>query len=75
MQKKSRNGKYILFSTLNMSMLFNGGAKESHEVNVRPTLSISSRFFALRDIKKGDDLLFDYGVYATFCDAVGLGGK
>jgi len=45
MQKKSRNGKYILFSTLNISMLFNGGAKESHEVNVRPTLSISSRFF------------------------------
>ena len=45
MQKKSRNGKYILFSTLNMSMLFNGGAKESHGVNVRPTLSISSRFF------------------------------
>ena len=56
-------------------MLFNGGAKESHKVNVRPTLSVSSRFFAFRDIKKGDDLLFDYGVYATFCDMVGLGGK
>jgi hypothetical protein len=59
---------------MNISILFNG-ARASHEVNVRPSSSISSRFFALRDIKKGEELLYDYGVYATVWDAVGLGGK
>jgi hypothetical protein len=74
-QKKSRNGKYEIFSAMNISVLFNGGAKASHEVNVGPRSSISSRFFALRDIKKGEELLYDYGVYATVWNAVGLGGK
>ena len=73
-QKKSRKGKYKFFSAMNISILFNG-ARASHEVNVRPSSSISSRFFALRDIKKGEELLYDYGVYATVWDAVGLGGK
>jgi hypothetical protein len=73
-QKKSRKGKYNFFSAMNISILFNG-ARASHEVNVRPSSSISSRFFALRDIKKGEELLYDYGVYATVWDAVGLGGK
>jgi hypothetical protein len=74
-QKATTDGKYKLFSAMNISILLNG-ADSIYEVNVKPSSSISSsRFYALRDIKKGEELLTDYDVYDTVWEEVGLGGK
>ena len=42
-------------------------------MNVNPESSYSSKFYALRDIMKGEELLTDYGVYDTRWGKVGLG--
>lgn len=73
-QKKTRDGKYKLFAAMNISILLNG-ADWTHEVNVKPLSNISSRFYALRDIKKGEELLTDYDVYDTVWEEVGLQNK
>jgi hypothetical protein len=70
-QKKSRSGKYRLFSAMNISILFNG-AEDIHNVNVKPASSVSTRFYASRDIQKGEELLYDYDVYETVWEDVGL---
>jgi hypothetical protein len=44
-------------------------------MNVNPLSSISSLFYALRDIKKGEELLTDYDVYDTVWEEVGLESK
>ena len=73
-QKTSSDGKYKLFSAMNISILLNG-AGYIHEMNVKPLSSISSLFYALRDIKKGEELLTDYDAYDTVWEEVGLESK
>lgn len=73
-QKTSSDGKYKIFSAMNISILFNG-ADDIHEMNVNPLSSISSLFYALRDIKKGEELLTDYDSYDTVWEEVGLESK
>ncbi|KAL3799886.1 hypothetical protein ACHAW5_004398 [Stephanodiscus triporus] len=72
-QKKSREGKWKIYFALNISILFNGAY--DGDANIRPSSSISSRFYALRHIKKGEELLYDYGVYDTVWAKVGLETK
>jgi hypothetical protein len=59
---------------MNISVLFNG-AKRYPQMNVNPLSSISSLFYALCDIKKGEELLTDYDVYDTVWEEVGLESK
>jgi hypothetical protein len=59
---------------MNISILLNG-AGYIHEMNVKPLSSISSLFYALRDIKKGEELLTDYDAYDTVWEEVGLESK
>ena len=73
-QKTSSDGKYKIFSAMNISVLFNG-AKRYPQMNVNPLSSISSLFYALRDIKKGEELLTDYDSYDTVWEEVGLEDK
>jgi hypothetical protein len=73
-QKTSRDGEYKIFSAMNISILLNG-ADYMHELNVKPLSNISSRFYALRDIKKGEELLTDYDAYDTVWEEVGLESK
>ncbi|KAL3817250.1 hypothetical protein ACHAXA_009537 [Cyclostephanos tholiformis] len=46
--------------------------EDIHNVNVKPASSVSTRFYASRDIQKGEELLYDYDVYETVWEDVGL---
>lgn len=70
-QKRSRNGKLRLFSAMNISILLNG-AEDVRSANILPSSTIANRFYALRDIKKGQELLTIYDVYETVWEEVGL---
>ena len=70
-QKKKKRGPYQLFSAMNISILLNGGDKDT--VNINPRSSLSSKMYALRDIRKGEELLHDYEIYDTVWHEVGLG--
>lgn len=70
-QKKSRDGKNRLFTAMNISILLNG-ANDIRHVNMKPVSTIATRFYATRNIKKGQELLTDYDVYETVWEDVGL---
>ena len=63
---------YIIFSSMNISILINGGEDED-TMNVNPKSEYSSQFYALRDIKMGEELLTDYSIYDTVWGKAGLG--
>ena len=44
-------------------------------MNIKPPTSYSSKFYALRDIRKGEELLYDYDMYDTVWGKVGLGSE
>ena len=69
-QKTEENDEYKLFSAINISIFFNGGNKRT--VNVNPPSGASSKFYALRDINKDEELLTDYGIYDNNWKAAGL---
>lgn len=69
-QSTSENGELELFSAPNISVLLNGSSGKT--VNINPKTGYSSKFYALRDIKKGEELVTDYDVYETNWKAVGL---
>ena len=69
-QKDKPNGRYHIFTAINISVLLNGSSDDS--INISPASSTSSMFYALREIKKDEELLFDYDVYHTRWDRVGL---
>ena len=48
----------------------NGGSDDS--INISPASSTSSMFYSLREIKKDEELLFNYDIYQTRWDRVGL---
>jgi len=51
----SKNGPFKLFSAINISILMNGS--DLNEQNVNPPNEYTSKMYALRDIKKGEELL------------------
>ena len=51
----SRDGPFKLFSAINISILMNGS--DENEQNVNPPNEYTSKMYALRDIKKGEELL------------------
>ncbi len=69
-KEEYENGELKLFTAPNISVLLNGSSGE--EVNINPKTGYSSKYYALRDIKKGEELVTDYDVYATDWKAVGL---
>ena len=69
-QKDKPNGRYHIFTAINISVLLNGGSDDS--INISPASSTSSMFYSLREIKKDEELLFDYDIYHTRWDRVGL---
>jgi len=71
-QKLEENGKHRIFAAINISILLNGG-KDGKNVNINPDSSTSSKFYATRDIEKGEELLTNYKMYDTKWAEVGLG--
>ena len=51
----STSGPFKLFSAINISILMNGS--DENEQNVNPPNEYTSKMYALRDIKKGEELL------------------
>mmetsp|Transcript_26426 Transcript_26426/g.48625 ORF Transcript_26426/g.48625 Transcript_26426/m.48625 type:complete len:392 (+) Transcript_26426:53-1228(+) len=70
-QQTEKNGKYKIFSAMNISVLLNGGDETVYNLN--PTSKTSSKMYATRDINKDEELLTDYDIYDTVWDEVGLG--
>ena len=70
-QRVEDGGRFKIFSSINISILCNAGDSED-EINVNPRSDTSSLFYALRDIKKDEELLTDYYIYDTVWDEVGL---
>ncbi len=56
---------------MNIAVLANGALEEG-EANVNPESGTSSNAYALRDIKKNEELITDYDVYETRWHDVGL---
>ena len=69
-QKLSDDGRLQTFVDLNISAFFNTGW--SRKSNVGPKESTSMKFYAAGDIKKGTELLYNYNMYETNWDKVGL---
>ena len=67
-QRKKKDGPYKIFTAFNISILMNG----SNKPNTMPKVGHSSRMYALRDIKKDEEILTDYKIYPTLWDEVGL---
>ena len=70
-QQLEVGGDYKLLSAINISVLFND-AKHGYKMNVNPMSGTSSKFYALRDIMMGEELLTNYDMYDTDWVAVGL---
>jgi hypothetical protein len=71
-QRQAPNGPMQIMTSFNIAVLMNE-ADTDEDVNAVPMNSLSSSFYATRDIKKGEEILTDYGIYKTDYDAVGLG--
>lgn len=73
MQRLEENGKLRLVLALNISSLMNsgdyGGTKNN---NVNPKSATSQAFYAIRDIKRGDEILTEYDIYEINWKKVGL---
>ncbi|KAL7450748.1 hypothetical protein ACHAWC_002611 [Mediolabrus comicus] len=67
-QRKKIGGPYKIFTAFNISILMNG----SNKPNTMPKCSRCSKMYAIRDIKKDEEILYDYDVYPTLWDEVGL---
>lgn len=74
-QRQSENDPLRLYVAFTITVLWNGMFNKklrNAALNVNPESSFSSKFIALRDIDEGEELLFDYGIYETDYEAVGL---
>lgn len=69
--QEREDGSFRIYSAINISILFNSGGDEEGN-NISPESSVSSKFYATRDIKEGEELLYDYNVYDTDWDEVGV---
>ncbi|KAL3788060.1 hypothetical protein ACHAW5_003220 [Stephanodiscus triporus] len=68
-QKLSPDGKMNILVDLNIAALMNSSEKP----NVAPKNKMATRFYATRDIAKGEEILQNYAVFETDWSAVGLG--
>lgn len=68
-QQLEEGGKYRLLSAINISIFHNGDSKKA---NIKPRSPSSQQFYATRDIKEGEELLYDYHIYHTTWSEVGL---
>jgi len=71
-QKLEENGKHRIFAAINISIFLNGET-DVEDVNINPESSTSSKFYATRDIGKGEELITNYKMYDTKWAEVGLG--
>mmetsp|Transcript_21968 Transcript_21968/g.46355 ORF Transcript_21968/g.46355 Transcript_21968/m.46355 type:complete len:277 (+) Transcript_21968:214-1044(+) len=69
-QSLSMEGEYQILVDLNIAAFFNDGG-DDHS-NIKPQNSTSLNFYAIRDIKKDTELMYDYHEYDTDWDEVGL---
>lgn len=69
-QQYEKNGPMMLLLEINIAILMNEGNTDE-EVNVLPKDKYSSKFYATRNIKKDEEILYDYSVYSTRWDKVG----
>lgn len=60
-QQTEKGGPYKIFTAFNISILMNS----SKAPNTMPKSSYSSKMYALRDIKKDEEILTDYKIYPT----------
>ena len=67
-QQTEKGGPYKIFTAFNISILMNS----SKAPNTMPKSSYSSKMYALRDIKKDEEILTDYKIYPTKWEKVGL---
>lgn len=62
-----------IFTAINIAIMFNGADNKLRNANVDPRSESSHTLWALRDIKKGEELLHTYEAYETNWEKVGLG--
>ena len=75
MQQLEEGGEYYMLGGINISSLMNSGGKEfgpGKMPNALPKSSTSGKFYATRDIEKGEEILTDYDTYYTNWSEVGL---
>ena len=70
-QRLEEGGPMKILMGINISSLMNMGTPK--QINAVPKSSTSSVFYATQDIKKGQEILTDYGIYETRFDLAGLG--
>ncbi|KAL7495509.1 hypothetical protein ACHAWT_005926 [Skeletonema menzelii] len=79
-QPFEEDGPMRVVSSLNIAILMNEGDK-AKDVNVEPQdgngapSDYSSVFYALRDIKKDEEILMNYAAYDTDYNAAGIGAQ
>ena len=78
-------GDFRIFTAMNISILVNSGKKKFSNLSPKSSYcdkesydfrggeTCSSKIYALRDIKKGEELLYDYKWYPTVWHKAGLG--
>jgi len=71
-QRLEENGSLRILGAMNISILLNSSRNKP---NILPKSDSSSKFYALRDIAKDEQLLMNYRVYETNWGKVGLGKK
>lgn len=67
-QQLVQNGPFTIRTAFNISVLMNA----SKHPNALPRDEYSSKFYALRGIKKGEEILTDYKIYPTRYDLLGM---
>lgn len=80
MQKLEEDGPYFMVAGINISSFMNSGGKEygiddedgSRTPNALPETPYDGKFYALRDIEAGQEILTDYDMYYTKWSLVGL---
>ena len=68
--EKVDDGKLRIFVDLNIAALMNSSRGKP---NIAPVSETTTQMYATRDIEEGEEILYNYGVYSTDWDAVGLG--
>lgn len=69
-QRVEEGGPIKVYSAINISILCNGGNKKN--VNIPPKSGTSAVYYAVKDIKKDEELLTDYSIFETNWAATGL---
>jgi len=72
--QEDKEGDLHIFCSMNIAILMNEGRRKTKR-NVGPKTAddYESKFYALRDIQKDEEILMDYGTYETDWKKVGLG--